>query len=64
MPSTLISEMRRKTLVNAISAKLPYTKEQVAEALLSLGLSEKIRGERLSTEEFSRLADALATLRE
>ena len=57
-------EMRRKTLVNAISAKLPYTKEQVAEALLSLGLSEKIRGERLSTEEFSMLADALAPLRE
>ena len=52
-------EMRRKTLVNAVSAKLPYTKEQVAEALLSLGLSDKIRGERLSTAEFSALADAL-----
>lgn len=56
-------EMRRKTLVNAISAKLSYTKEQVADALLSIGLSEKIRGERLSTEDFSRLADALDALK-
>ena len=56
-------EMRRKTLVNAISAKLPYTKEQVADALLSLGLSDKIRGERLSTEDFSNLADALSEMK-
>lgn len=56
-------EMRRKTLVNAISAKLPYTKEQVAEALLSLGLSDKIRGERLSTADFSALADALVAMK-
>ena len=56
-------EMRRKTLVNAISAKLPYTKEEVADALLSLGLSDKIRGERLSTEEFSNLADALVLVK-
>lgn len=57
-------EMRRKTLVNAISAKLPYTKEEVADALLSLGLSDKIRGERLSTEDFSNLADALVAIKE
>ena len=56
-------EMRRKTLVNAISAKLPYTKEQVADALVSLGLSDKIRGERLSTEDFSRLSDALCAIK-
>lgn len=52
-------EMRRKTLVNAISAKLPYTKEEVADALASIGLSDKIRGERLSTADFASLADAL-----
>ena len=52
-------EMRRKTLVNAISAKLSYTKEQVADALVSIGLSDKIRGERLSTADFCALADAL-----
>lgn len=55
-------EMRRKTLVNAISAKLPYTKEQVSEALRSLGLPEQIRGERLSTADFCALADALSEL--
>ena len=56
-------EMRRKTLVNAISAKLPYTKEQVADALASIGLSDKIRGERLSTADFASLADALSELK-
>ncbi len=55
-------EMRRKTLVNAISAKLPFTKEQVASALNGLGLSDKIRGERLSTADFSALADALLSV--
>lgn len=55
-------EMRRKTLVNAISAKLPYTKEQVAAALVQMGLSDKIRGERLSTGEFSELSDILSSL--
>ena len=56
-------EMRRKTLVNAISAKLPYTKEEVADALTSIGLSDKIRGERLSTADFASLADALLELK-
>ena len=56
-------EMRRKTLVNAISAKLPYTKEEVADALASIGLSDKIRGERLSTANFASLADALLELK-
>ncbi len=56
-------EMRRKTLVNAISAKLPYTKEEVADALASIGLSDKIRGERLSTADFASLADALSEIK-
>jgi 16S rRNA (adenine1518-N6/adenine1519-N6)-dimethyltransferase len=56
-------EMRRKTLVNAVSAKLPYTKDQVASALECLGLSDKIRGERLSTADFASLADALLEAR-
>ena len=54
-------EMRRKTLTNAISAKLPYAKERIAEALLSLGFDENVRGEKLSTADFVALADALAT---
>ena len=53
-------EMRRKTLTNAISAKLPHiSKEKVAFALSELGLSETVRGERLSTEDFVRLSDLL-----
>nr|MBQ8891163.1 16S rRNA (adenine(1518)-N(6)/adenine(1519)-N(6))-dimethyltransferase RsmA [Clostridia bacterium] len=53
-------EMRRKTLVNAISAKLPYSKEQIISALEEMGLPDTIRGERLSTEEFVKLSDILS----
>ena len=53
-------EMRRKTLVNAVSAKLPFTKERITEALIKMGLSETVRGERLSCEEFVTLSDLLA----
>lgn len=52
-------EMRRKTLVNAVSAKLPFSKELLGEALRSIGQDENVRGERLSTEDYVRLADYL-----
>ena len=53
-------EMRRKTLENALVAKLGgFTKEQVAEAISACGFDSKIRGERLSTEEFVNLSNAL-----
>ena len=53
-------EMRRKTLQNAISAKLQgYSKEEIREAIVSLGHPETVRGERLSTEDFVRLSDRL-----
>ena len=54
-------EQRRKTLKNGISnANIPgITKEVVGEALISMGLDENIRGERLSLAEFARLADIL-----
>ena len=53
-------EMRRKTLVNAISAKLPkFDKATVVSALKEIGLDENVRGERLSTEEFVKLSDVL-----
>lgn len=53
-------EMRRKTLENALVAKLGgFTKEQVAEAISACGFDPKIRGERLSTEEFVNLSNAL-----
>ena len=52
-------EMRRKTLVNAISAKLPYSKEQITAALVAMGKEETVRGERLSTADFVQLSDLL-----
>ena len=54
-------EMRRKTLQNAISAKLPrFTKEAVTDAILKLGHDVNVRGERLSTEDFVKLSDLLS----
>ena len=54
-------EMRRKTLQNAISAKLgSFSKELINSAILFLGYPETVRGERLSTEDFVKLADYLS----
>ena len=54
-------EMRRKTLVNAISQKLSHLdKEAVKSAVLELGFPEAVRGERLSTEDFVKLSDMLS----
>ena len=54
-------EMRRKTLVNAVSAKLPHiTKDAITAALAAIGKDVNIRGERLSTEDFVNLTNALA----
>ena len=53
-------EMRRKTLMNAVSAKLPHIeKGRLAEALVSLGHPENVRGERLSVEDFANLSNLL-----
>ena len=53
-------EMRRKTLVNALCAKLGFPKDKITSAIRELGHSETVRGERLSTEEFVKLSDILA----
>ena len=54
-------EMRRKTLVNAISSKLPHIdKTKLSEAIKSIGHPETVRGERLSTEDFVKLSDLLS----
>jgi 16S rRNA (adenine1518-N6/adenine1519-N6)-dimethyltransferase len=53
-------EMRRKTLQNAISAKLGFDKELITRAILSVGHPADVRGERLSTEDFVNLADQLS----
>ena len=52
-------EMRRKTLQNALSAKLGFDKELITRAILSIGHPADVRGERLSTEDFVKLSDFL-----
>ncbi len=57
-------EMRRKTLENALSAMLGgYNKDQVGEAIKRCGFDPKIRGERLSCEDFANLSHALLDLK-
>lgn len=54
-------EMRRKTLLNALSSKLTgFTKEQIVSAIVDVKGDEKVRGERLSTEEFAKLSNILS----
>ena len=52
-------EMRRKTLVNALSSKLSLPKDRIAAALAELGFSETVRGEKLSTKDFVDLSGLL-----
>lgn len=53
---------RRKTLQNSInnSPELHLSKEQVVEALDKMELSQTIRGEALSLEQFAQLANLLS----
>ncbi len=58
-------EMRRKTLQNAISAKIQgYTKEEIKDAIVAIGYPETVRGECLSTEDFVNLSNSLFDLHE
>lgn len=52
---------RRKTLQNGInnSPELNLSKEQVVDALKKMGLSESIRGEALTLEQFAELSNLL-----
>ena len=52
--------LRRKTLVNSLSAALPeWGKERVQAAMETCGLPPAVRGEKLTLEDFARLAAAL-----
>ncbi len=53
---------RRKTLVNGLnnSPELPFSKEEIQKALEIIGISENIRGEALTLEQFAALANALS----
>ena len=50
---------RRKTLQNGLnnSPAVPYTKEQIAAAIESLGVPASVRGEALTLEQFASLAN-------
>ena len=49
---------RRKTLQNGLnnSPEVPYTKEQIAAAIESLGVPASVRGEALTLEQFAGLS--------
>lgn len=52
---------RRKTLVNGLNnaAQLPYSKDQITEALEEMGLPVNVRGEALTLEQFAKLSNLL-----
>lgn len=52
---------RRKTLVNGLknSPEIMFSKEQILNAIASIGKNENIRGEALTLEEFAKLTNAL-----
>ena len=53
---------RRKTMQNSIcnSSELRFSKEQVVDALRKMGLSETVRGEALSLEEFAAFTNYIS----
>lgn len=50
---------RRKTLVNTVSNTASIDKESIKKALTQLGLSETVRGEKLTLEELAELSNLL-----
>ncbi len=56
---------RRKTLQNGLnnSQEVNFSKEQIIEAIESLGLSPSVRGETLTLEQFAALSNAFTSLK-
>ena len=52
---------RRKTLLNGLTTAYgsKFSKDELRQAILDCGLSETVRGERLSLEDFARLSKIL-----
>lgn len=50
---------RRKTLVNTVSSAAGIDKEIIKTALLKLGISETVRGEKLTLEELAELSNLI-----
>lgn len=55
---------RRKTLQNGLnnSPEVPYTREQIAQAIETMGLSPSVRGEALTLEQFAALSNVLTRM--
>lgn len=53
---------RRKTLLNALSASLGnrFEKDVIRQAILACGLTETVRGEKLTVDQFIQLANQLS----
>lgn len=51
---------RRKTLVNSLSSAMPYSKGDVTNALKKIGLSESVRAEKMTMEDFAALTKILS----
>ncbi len=51
--------LRRKTLLNSLSAAFPLEKEVLRSRIEAAGLSPEVRGEKLGIPDFARLADEL-----
>ena len=54
-------EQRRKTLVNALSAKTGIPKTEIEKAVTDCGFEPTVRAERLSVTDFAALSDRLIT---
>ncbi len=52
--------MRRKTLVNCLSASIGTPKERISSVLSSLGIKLTARAEELTLEEFAEISEMLA----
>ncbi len=55
-------EMRRKTLLNALRAKISLDRDTLSEVISSLGYGDSVRGERLSVADFVALSDKIYEL--
>lgn len=51
---------RRKTLVNSVSSSLPFEKAVLIDVLKECGLSETIRAERMTMDDFAKLSNLLS----
>ena len=50
---------RRKTAVNAISAGMNISKDEVSKAFERAGIDSNIRAERISMEDFAKLCNEI-----